>query len=253
MEKRIKIAIDGPVGSGKSTVAKRVARAMGYTYIDTGAMYRAIALKAKRKGLSWDDADGMTALARVTSVTLETAKGEDETSIVRLDGEDVSKAIRETDIGGGASKIGTISGVRRALVAMQKKMSAAGGVVMEGRDIGTVVLPDAELKIFLSGSVEERAKRRFIELQSKGKTPVMAEVIEEVKARDHQDSTRADSPLKKADDGVEVDTTGMTREQVIGEIVRKAEKKSQPAMKVNTPPHGRAGCPAEWRDKSQQT
>ena len=226
MEKRIKIAIDGPVGSGKSTVAKRVARAMGYTYIDTGAMYRAVALKAKRKGVSWDDGEKMTALARATSVTLEPAKGEDETSVVRLDGEDVSKAIRETDIGGGASKIGTISGVRRALVAMQKKMAEKGGVVMEGRDIGTVVLPDAELKIFLSGSVEERAKRRLLELQSKGKTPVMAEVIEEVKARDHQDSTRADSPLKKADDGVEVDTTGMTREQVIGEIVGKAKVKS---------------------------
>jgi cytidylate kinase len=227
MGKRIKIAIDGPVGSGKSTVAKRVARSLAYTYIDTGAMYRAIALKAKREGVSWDDADGMTALARSTSVTLEPAGGEDETSVVRLDGEDVSRAIRETDIGGGASKIGTISGVRRALVAMQQRMAEAGGVVMEGRDIGTVVLPDAELKIFLTGSVEERAKRRFLELRSKGKTPVMAEVIEEVKARDRQDSTRADSPLKKAGDGVEVDTTAMTREQVIEESVRRGRARAR--------------------------
>ena len=227
MGKRIRIAIDGPVGSGKSTVAKRVARALEYTYIDTGAMYRAIALKAKRRGIPWDDAERMTALARATSVALEPAKGEEETSVVRLDGEDVSGAIRETEIGGGASRIGTISGVRRALVAMQRKMAAAGGVVMEGRDIGTVVLPDAELKVFLSGSVEERAKRRFLELQSKGKRPAMAEVIEEVRARDHQDSTRADSPLRKADDGVEVDTTAMTREQVIGEIVRRARDRAR--------------------------
>lgn len=227
MEKRIKVAIDGPVGSGKSTVAKRVARALGYTYIDTGAMYRAIALKAKRAGISWDDGEKMAALARGTDVALEPARGEEETSVVRLDGEDVSKAIRETEIGGGASKIGTISGVRRALVAMQKKMAARGGVVMEGRDIGTVVLPDAELKIFLSGSVEERAKRRFLELTAKGKSPVMAEVIEEVRARDHQDTTRADSPLKKADDGVEVDTTSMSREQVIEEIVRRAREKAR--------------------------
>jgi cytidylate kinase len=227
MDTRIRIAIDGPVGSGKSTVAKRVARAMGYTYIDTGAMYRALALKAKRKGISWDDADGMAALARTTSVALEPSGGEEETSVVRLDGEDVSRPIRETEIGGGASRIGTIPGVRRALVEMQRKMATAGGVVMEGRDIGTVVLPNAELKIFLSGSVEERARRRFLELRGKGKTPVMAEVIEEVRARDHQDSTRADSPLKKADDGVEVDTTSMTREQVVEEIVRRARDRAR--------------------------
>ena len=228
MEKRIKVAIDGPVGSGKSTVAKRVARALGYTYIDTGAMYRAIALKARRARVSWDDGKKMASLARGTSVALEPALGEDETSVVLLDGVDVSREIRETEIGGGASKIGTIPGVRRALVAMQKKMAEKGGVVMEGRDIGTVVLPDAELKIFLSGTVEERARRRFLELEAKRKKPVMAEVVEEVKARDRQDSTRADSPLRKADDGVAVDTTSMTREGVIAEIVRLAKERARP-------------------------
>ena len=226
MEKKISIAIDGPVGSGKSTVAKRVALEMGYTYIDTGAMYRGIALKAKRKGISWDDVPAMSKVAKGTRIELRPATGEDVTSVVFVDGENVSREIRETDIGQGASKIGTISGVRRALVAMQQRMAAAGGVAMEGRDIGTVVLPRAELKIFLTGSVEERARRRFLELQAKGKSPRMPEVIEEVKARDTQDSTRADSPLKKADDAVEIDTTSMTIDQVVAEIVKLAKERT---------------------------
>lgn len=226
MNGKIKIAIDGPVGSGKSTVARRVAQEMGYTYIDTGAMYRGIALKAKRKGVSWDDPEGMAALAGKTEIELKPAGTAGVTSFVSVDGLDVSREIRDTDIGQGASKIGTISGVRRALVSMQQRMAEEGGVVMEGRDIGTVVLPKAELKIFLSGSVEERAKRRFLELQAKGKSPVMSDVIAEVKARDAQDSTRADSPLKKADDGVEVDTTNMTIDQVVGEIVRLARERA---------------------------
>jgi len=225
MEKRICIAIDGPVGSGKSTVARRVAKELGYTYIDTGAMYRAVALKAKMMGARWDDASAMSRIASDSSIRLAPATEEGLTCRVSLDGRDVSKEIRETDIGLGASKIGTISGVRRALVAMQRRMAKEGGVVMEGRDIGTVVLPRAELKIFLSGSVEERAKRRFLELQKKGKAPVMSEVIEEVKKRDLQDSTRADSPLKKADDAVEIDTTGMTIDEVVGAIVKLARDK----------------------------
>lgn len=235
MEKRIQVAIDGPVGSGKSTVARLVAGKLGYVYIDTGAMYRGIALKAKRKGVSWDDAAGMAALANNTAIELLPAAGEGLTCRIRVDGEDVSREIRETDIGQGASTIGTISGVRRALVAMQKKMAAGGGVVMEGRDIGTVVLPAAELKIFLSGSVEERAARRFLELEKKGRAPAMSEVIEEVRARDRQDSTRADSPLRKADDGVEVDTTRMTAEQVVNEIVRLARERTAAKVQIPNP------------------
>jgi len=226
MKEKITIAIDGPVGSGKSTVARRAAKEMGYTYIDTGAMYRGIALKAKRKEVSWDDPERMADLAKKTKIELRPAGAEAVTSFVSVDGQDVSREIRDTEIGQGASRIGTISGVRRALVAMQQHMAAAGGVVMEGRDIGTVVLPDAELKIFLSGSVEERAKRRFLELQSKGKSPVMSDVIEELRARDSQDSTRKDSPLKKADDAVEIDTTDMTIDQVVKEIVRLARARA---------------------------
>ena len=219
---RISIAIDGPVGSGKSTVARSVAARLGYTYIDTGAMYRSIALKAKRAGVPWTDADTMTKLAEGTHIELSPSDDPDLTCRVLLDGEDVSREIRRTEIGQGASAIGKIPGVRRALVRMQREMAASGGVVMEGRDIGTVVLPGAELKVFLTGSVEERAKRRFLELSKKGESPSMADVIEEVKTRDRQDSTRADSPLRKADDAVEVDTTNLTKEQVIDRIVELA-------------------------------
>ncbi|MDD5555946.1 MAG: (d)CMP kinase [bacterium] len=226
MKTRVSIAIDGPVGSGKSTVARLVARRLGSTYIDTGAMYRAVALKARRRGIRWDDADAMAALARDTSVELRPAAAAGVTSTVLLDGEDVSRAIRETEIGRGASDIAVIPGVRRALVSMQRRMAAAGGVVMEGRDIGTVVLPEAGLKVFLAGSVEERARRRFLELKAKGASPVMREVVEEVRARDLQDSTRADSPLKKADDAVEIDTTNMTIDDVVAEIVRLAGVRS---------------------------
>ncbi|MCX6353852.1 MAG: (d)CMP kinase [Candidatus Aureabacteria bacterium] len=224
MEKKIAIAIDGPVGSGKSTIAKLVARELGYTYIDTGAMYRGIALKAKRMRISWEDAQRMASLAGSTEIVLLPATKEELTSRVLLDGEEVSCEIRETDIGEGASKSSTISGVRKALVKLQKGMAVSGGVVMEGRDIGTVVLPGAELKIFLTGSIEERAKRRFLELQKKGKKPEMREVIEEVRERDLRDSTRADSPLKKAEDAVEVDTTHMTIAQVVDTIVEMARE-----------------------------
>jgi len=226
VEKRIAIAIDGPVGSGKSTIAKLVARELGYTYIDTGAMYRGIALKAKRMKISWEDAQRLSSLAGSTDIVLMPATKEELTSRVLVDGEDVSREIRETDIGEGASKTSTISGVRKALVKLQKGMAASGGVVMEGRDIGTVVLPGAELKIFLTGSIEERAKRRFLELQKKGKKPEMRDVIEEVRERDRRDSTRADSPLKKAEDAVEVDTTHMTIAQVVDTIVKMARERT---------------------------
>ena len=228
MEKKIKIAIDGPVGSGKSTIARLVAQRLGYTYIDTGAMYRGIALAAKRAGVSWGDEDAMSGLAGKVKIELFPSGSGDQTCVIRINGEDVSRKIRDTDIGKGASAIGTIPGVRRALVAKQREMAKAGGVAMEGRDIGTVVLHDAELKIFLTGSIEVRARRRFLELEKKGKAPVMREVIEEVTARDKQDSTRADSPLKKADDAVEVDTTDMSIEQVVDEVVRRADEKINP-------------------------
>jgi cytidylate kinase len=226
MARKINIAIDGPVGSGKSTIARLTAKQMGYTYIDTGAMYRGVALKAARSGISWDAAGPMSELAENTAVDLKPSDSEDLTCRIAVDGTDVSREIRQTEIGQGASKIGTIAGVREALVKEQQRMARAGGVVMEGRDIGTVVLPGAELKIFLTGSVEERARRRYLELQRKGQNTVMADVVEEVRKRDEQDSTRKESPLKKADDAVEVDTTGMTIEQVVDSVVRLARERS---------------------------
>lgn len=224
--KRLTIAIDGPVGSGKSTIAKLVARELGYLYIDTGAMYRCVALKASRNGIPWTDAEGLTGIARNSSIKLENAVADGEPKcFVHLDGVDVSSAIREQEIGQGASAVGKISGVRRALVPLQREMAAGGAAVMEGRDIGSVVLPSADLKIFLNASVEERARRRHLELVGKGEEISIKEVVEEVEARDRQDSTRADSPLVKTDDAVEVDTTGLSIPEVVDRIIALAQER----------------------------
>ena len=224
--KKLTIAIDGPVGSGKSTIAKLVARKLGYLYIDTGAMYRCVALKAGREGIPWTDGEGLTDIARDSSIKLEnTVEDGEPKCLVYLDGEDVSAAIREQEIGQGASAVGKISGVRRALVPLQREMAAEGGTAMEGRDIGSVVLPSAGLKIFLNASVQERARRRHLELVQKGEEISMAEVIEEVEARDRQDSTRADSPLVKTDDAVEIDTTGLSIPEVVDRIIALAEER----------------------------
>ena len=224
--KKLTIAIDGPVGSGKSTIAKLVARKLGYLYIDTGAMYRSVALKAGREGIPWTDEKRLTDIARNSSIKLEnTVEDGEPKCLVYLDGEDVSSAIREQEIGQGASAVGKISGVRRALVPLQRKMAAEGGTAMEGRDIGSVVLPSAGLKIFLNASVQERAHRRHLELVEKGEEISMEEVIEEVEARDRQDSTRADSPLVKTDDAVEIDTTGLSIPEVVDRIIALAEER----------------------------
>ena len=220
------IAIDGPVGSGKSTIAKLVARRLDYLYIDTGAMYRCVALKAKRLGVPRADEEKLSDIARNSSIKLENIEEDGKPQcLVYLDGEDVSIAIREQDIGQGASAVGKISGVRRALVPLQREMAAAGGTVMEGRDIGSVVLPSADLKIFLNASVEERARRRHLELTEKGEKISIEEVIREVTARDDQDSTRADSPLVKTEDAIEVDTTGMSIPEVADRIISLAKKR----------------------------
>ncbi|MDP8249006.1 MAG: (d)CMP kinase [Candidatus Tritonobacter lacicola] len=226
MIKRLTIAIDGPVGSGKSTIAKLVAKKLGYLYIDTGAMYRCVALKAKKEDIPWTDEERLTDIARNSSIKLEnTVEDGEPKCLVYLDGEDVSAAIREQDIGQGASVVGKISGVRRALVPLQREMAAAGGTVMEGRDIGSVVLPSADLKIFLNASVQERTRRRHLELTEKGEMISIEEVIREVTARDEQDSTRADSPLVKTNDAVEVDTTGMSIPEVVEKIISLAHER----------------------------
>jgi CMP/dCMP kinase len=213
MSNKLIIAIDGPVGSGKSTVARRVANILGYVYIDTGAMYRAVALKAMRNNVSLtgENGDDLVTLASESRIDLRTAHSAQR---VLLDGEDVTTGIRTPEVAQGASKIAVNAGVRRVLVAEQRRAGHAGGVVMEGRDIGTVVFPDAQLKIFLTASPEIRAERRWREHQQKGDTIDLARTLEEVRERDRRDRERPTSPLAQAQDAVLVDSTAMDAEEV---------------------------------------
>jgi len=220
------IAIDGPVGSGKSTLARRVAELMGYVYIDTGAMYRSIALKGLRRNVSLEAADPLTALAGDTRIDLRARDGGQQ---VFLDGEDVTAAIRTPEVAQAASKVAVIPGVRRVLVAEQRRAGGQGGVVMEGRDIGTVVFPDAELKIFLTASPETRAERRWREHQQKGDAIDLARTLEEIHERDRRDREREDSPLVRAKDAVVVDSTAMEPEEVARLVVMLARENKSAA------------------------
>jgi len=217
--KNLIIAIDGPVGSGKSTLARRVAELMGYVYIDTGAMYRALALKAVRGALSLDRENELENLAQATRVDL---KAQDGTQQVFLDGEDVTTAIRTPEVSQAASKIAVVSGVRHVLVAEQRRAGQQGGVVMEGRDIGSVVFPDADLKIFLTASPEVRAERRYREHQQKGDSIDLARTLVEIHERDQRDRERTTSPLVRAPDAVVVDSTAMEAEEVARLVVTLA-------------------------------
>jgi CMP/dCMP kinase len=217
------IAIDGPVGSGKSTLARRVAALMGYVYIDTGAMYRALALKALRRGVPLDAAEQLTSLASETRIDL---RAEDGGQRVFLDGEDVTAAIRTPEVSQAASKVAVIEGVRRVLVAEQRRAGAQGGVVMEGRDIGSVVFPDAHLKIFLTASPEIRAERRWREHQQKGDAIDLPRTLDEIHQRDRRDSSRISSPLVRARDAVVVDSTAMDPEEVARLVVLLAENQT---------------------------
>ncbi|MFZ0519450.1 MAG: (d)CMP kinase [Candidatus Acidiferrales bacterium] len=223
MQKLI-IAIDGPVGSGKSTLARRVAQMLGYVYVDTGAMYRALALKALRSGLHLDDNDkNLLALARDTRIDLRAADG---TQRVFLDHEDVTTAIRTPEVSQAASKVAVNPGVRHVLVAEQRRAGEQGGVVMEGRDIGSVVFPDAQLKIFLTASPETRAERRWREHQQKGDAIDLQRTLEEIRERDRRDQGRATSPLVRAPDAVVVDSSAMEPEEVARLVVMLAQNQA---------------------------
>ncbi len=208
---KINIAVDGFSSCGKSTIAKGLARELGYTYIDSGAMYRAVALHAIRNGWMTDTHIDENSLQQHISdirITFKTSnQGVQETY---LNGENVEDKIRTLQVANGASRVSTIGFVRRELVRQQQEMGREKGVVMDGRDIGTVVFPDAELKIFLTALPEVRAKRRFDEMIEKGESPVFSEVLENVKERDLRDTTRAESPLYKADDAIELDNSSLT-------------------------------------------
>jgi cytidylate kinase len=222
MKKQI-IAIDGPVGSGKSTLARRVAELVGYVYFDTGAMYRALALKALRSKAPFDAEDALVALARRTRMDL---RAEDGTQRVFLDGEEVTAAIRSPEVSQASSRIAVIPGVRQVLVAEQRRAGQQGGVVMEGRDIGSVVFPDADLKIFLTASPEVRAERRWREHQQKGDSIDLARTLEEIRERDARDRERQSSPLVRAPDAVVVDSTAMDPEEAARLVVKLAKSRA---------------------------
>jgi cytidylate kinase len=221
--KNLIIAIDGPVGSGKSTLARRVAELMSYVYIDTGAMYRAVALKALRNLVSIEDSEALERIARDTRIDLRVQDG---TQRVLLDGEDVTAEIRTPDVSQASSKIAVVPGVRHVLVAEQRRAGERGGVVMEGRDIGSVVFPDAGLKIFLTASPEVRAERRWHEHQVKGDPIDLARTLEEIHERDRRDQERSTSPLVRAPDAVVVDSTAMEPEEVARLVVMLAKGQS---------------------------
>lgn len=209
------VAIDGYSSCGKSTIAKALAKYAGYTYVDTGAMYRATALYAQRQGLAEHLEQIVPLLKDIQIGFTQTPSGQH----VTLNGEDVEAYIRTLEIGNLASQISTIKEVRAFLVAQQQAMGEKKGIVMDGRDIGTVVFPKAELKLFLTASPEVRAERRFKELQSKGENPVFEDVLRDTNDRDYRDTHRAESPLRQADDAVVVDNSHMTREEQMEHII----------------------------------
>jgi CMP/dCMP kinase len=211
--KRVIVAIDGPAGAGKSTIARRLAARLGFTYIDTGAMYRAVALWAIRQGLDTGDVHRMEPLAQAAQIDL--APGH-----IWLNGEEVTDGIRTPEVSDGASKVSAIPGVRRAMVAAQRVIAGKASVVMEGRDIGTVVFPEAEVKVFLDANPRERVRRRLEEVAAKGGQAAEADLAAQMAERDERDSTRRDSPLLQAPDATYVDTTGLSIEQVEEAILK---------------------------------
>ncbi len=219
--KKITIAIDGPAASGKSTTAKLVAHKLGYLHIDTGAMYRAITLKALDEKIDLSDKNKIVRLARTSTIRLEV---ENCTTKVFLEGIEVTKRIRTQLVSRSVSTVSSYEGVREVMVQEQQKMAASGGVVLEGRDIGTVVLPKAELKIFMVASVEERARRRKGELSLVGIEANQDDLIKEIEMRDQKDSTRAVSPLRKAPDAIELDTSHLTIEEQVDFILERAKE-----------------------------
>ncbi len=219
---RLIIAIDGPVGAGKSTAARLLARRLGYRYVDSGAMYRALAWKALQAGLDLDDAQSVRRLADATSITLEPSG---DRQLILVDGQEVSRQIREREVEQASSRISTLASVRRVMVARQRGMAGEGGVVMDGRDIGTVVFPDADVKFYLEASLEVRAKRRCLEAQVAGVTRGLEELAEEVKVRDARDMGRSASPLRKANDAVIINTTDLDACQVVAAMEEEIQRK----------------------------
>lgn len=219
------IAVDGPVAVGKSSVGRMLASRLGCSFIDTGAMYRALTWQVLHLGMHPDDSDGLTRLAGEASIDMFPDESRGNGYRVAVDGQDVTDEIRKPEVERAVSFVSRVPGVRRALVQKQQHMARGGGAVVVGRDIGTVVLPDASLKVFLTASAEERARRRYRELLAAGKEADEAAVLRELQQRDVIDSTREDSPLRPASDSVTIDTTSLTLEQVVDRIQQMAQER----------------------------
>ena len=221
------VTVDGPAGSGKSTVSILVAKKLGFLYLDTGAMYRAVALQAKRKGVDPDDGDALGALCRDLDLRfVEEEKG----TVLYLGEEDISLAIRSPEMDMLSSRISAVAEVRRAMTGLQRKMASRGGVVAEGRDMGTIVFPDAAHKFYLTASPGVRAKRRYQERIERGENVSMAEVEKDLKKRDEQDSTRALAPLRPAEDALIIDTDTLSIGQIVHRIYRAVTGRSGPSF-----------------------
>ena len=222
--RRLVVAIDGPAGSGKSTVSRMLAQRLGYDLLDTGAIYRTLALLAGRAGVAWDDGPGVAALANALDIRFHL---DGTLNRVFVGPTDVTAEIRTPEISDGASRVSALPEVRAALLDLQRRLGAAGGVVAEGRDVGTVVFPTAEAKFFLTASADERARRRTVELQAAGRPADQATVLAEIIERDHRDSTRAAAPLRKADDATEVDSSRMDPAEVVDAMFRVVSTRSR--------------------------
>ena len=219
--KKIVVAIDGPAGAGKSTIAKLAAEKLGYAYIDTGAMYRSVAWKFLQTGREFDEAY----ISELANTMIIEFKPEAKINRVFVDGTEVTEAIRTPEVTAIVSRVAAIGAVRKAMVEQQRRMGEIGGVLMDGRDIGTVVFPHAQLKIFLTASVEERARRRYKEMVEKGQQVELAQLQEDIAARDKQDSERAISPLRQAEDALLLDTSDMSIAQVTDKILQLVQER----------------------------
>lgn len=217
------IAIDGPSGAGKSTLAKALAKELGYVYVDTGAIYRTVGLAALRRGVSADDEAGVLPILPLLTISMDYA--EDGLQHMYLDGEDVTEAIRMHEVSDAASKVSAIPGVRDYLLEMQRRLSREHNVIMDGRDIGTVVLPEAKMKVFLTALPETRARRRYDELVARGQSPEFAQILQDVADRDWRDTHRATAPLKPAEDAVTVDTTELDFGQSFAKLLALAKER----------------------------
>ena len=211
------VAIDGPAGAGKSTAARRTAERLGFLLVDTGALYRAVALAARERGIGWDDGAALGSLAAALELRFVAGPGGEPR--LWLDGVDRSEALRAPEISRGASDVSRHASVRAALLGLQRRLGAQGGVVLEGRDIGTVVFPDAEVKVFLTASAEERARRRVLDLAARGMPAEYEQTLREIRERDAQDSGRALAPLVAAEDALLLDTTEIDLDAVVERLV----------------------------------